>query len=396
MKISQVRGWHLSDLTDTATGLRNGAAQLDEHALTVINGMDGVSTNWEGEARDAYAVKVKDHGEEFFQRKQRWNNAAAVLDKGAQQMGLLRDELLKRVDDSAVQQMFNIADDGGVTLKPEYQATLKSPKDVEAAQTRRAEFEHALRALLATADVAGQQYDWQATNALRGEKDSDRPFAPQIPDHPTPATFSKDNANKDGSGPDQYGIDKPGFLDKAGLQATRAWAEGLVGSTRAAGQQYAPDLLQHFLDGSGKPATVPVDNMLHDMSWFKQDSTAMAKANLDAAMRSMPPGYEGPVAFQSGYGSVDGDPARPKAASNPDWFAALGSFSYQTSGVAMPNGNGTYDVSSQVNIYDYYNFETTDQHPWPQPSDLNNLHRAGWAQNFETFGTSSPQRSTWP
>lgn len=209
--------------------------------------MDGVSTNWEGEARGAYAVKVKDHGEEFFQRKQRWNNAAAVLDKGAQQMGLLRDELLKRVDDPAVQQMFNITDDGGVTLKPEYQATLKSPKDVEAAQTRRAEFEHALRALLATADVAGQQYDWQATNALRGEKDSDRPFAPQIPDHPTPPTFSKDNANKDGSGPDQYGIDKPGFLDKAGLQATRAWAEGLVGSTRAAGQQYAPDLLQHFL-----------------------------------------------------------------------------------------------------------------------------------------------------
>lgn len=214
MKISQVRGWHLSDLTDTATGLRNGAAQLDEHALTVINGMDGVSTNWEGEARDAYAVKVKDHGEEFFQRKQRWNNAAAVLDKGAQQMGLLRDELLKRVDDPAVQQMFNITDDGGVTLKPEYQATLKSPKDVEAAQTRRAEFEHALRALLATADVAGQQYDWQATNALRGEKDSDRPFAPQIPDHPTPPTFSKDNANKDGSGPDQYGIDKPGFWTK--------------------------------------------------------------------------------------------------------------------------------------------------------------------------------------
>lgn len=122
MKISQVRGWHLSDLTDTATGLRNGAAQLDEHALTVINGMDGVSTNWEGEARDAYAVKVKDHGEEFFQRKQRWNNAAAVLDKGAQQMGLLRDELLKRVDDPAVQQMFNITDDGGL------RKTLRQPK----------------------------------------------------------------------------------------------------------------------------------------------------------------------------------------------------------------------------------------------------------------------------
>lgn len=145
-----------------------------------------------------------------------------------------------------------------------------------------------MRALLATADVAGQQYDWQATNALRGDKDSDRPFVPQIPDHPTPASFSKDSANKDGSGPDQYGIDKPGFLDKAGLQATRAWAEGLVGGARATGQQYAPDLLQHFLDGSGKPATVPVDNMLHDMSWFKQDSTAMARTNLDAAMQAMP------------------------------------------------------------------------------------------------------------
>lgn len=396
MKISQVRSWHLSDLTDTATGLRNGAAQLDEHALTVINGMDGVSTNWEGEARDAYAVKVKDHGEEFFQRKQRWNNAAAVLDKGVQQMGLLRDKILETVDNPSYRGVYAFADDGGVTLTPEYAKTLTTKDAQDNAEATRSGLEHALRALLATADVAGQQYDWQATNALRGDKDSDRPFVPQIPDHPTPPSFSKDSANKDGSGPDQYGIDKPGFLDKAGLQATRAWAEGLVGGARATGQQYAPDLLQHFLDGSGKPATVPVDNMLHDMSWFKQDSTAMARTNLDAAMQAMPRGYEGPVAFQSGYGSVDGNRARPDWSKNTDWFAALGSFSYQTSGVAVPNGNGTYDVSTQTSIYDYFNFETTNKNPWPQPSDLNNLHRAGWAQNFETFGTSSPQRSTWP
>ncbi len=396
MKISQVRGWRLSDLSDTATGLRNGANQLDQHALTIINGMDGVSTNWEGEARDSYAVRVKGLAGESSQKSQRWNKAAGVLDKAAQQMGLLRDELLRKVDDPALKQKFDIADDGAVSINSAYAATLKSEQAQNDAEVFRSTLEHTLRALLATADVAGQQYDWLTTNALMGVADSDRPFTPPIPDHSTPPTKSKDAANKDGSGPDQYGIDKPGLFDKAGLQATRVWAEGLVGGARGTGQQYAPDLLQHFLDGSGKPATVPVDNMLHDMSWFKQDTTAMARTNLDAAMRAMPPGYEGPVAFQSGYGSVDGNRARPDWSKNTDWFAALGSFSYQSSGVAMPNGNGTYEVSSQTSIYDYFNFETTDQHPWPQASDLNSLHRAGWAQNFETFGTSSPQRSTWP
>ncbi|WJR33385.1 hypothetical protein P3F83_23540 [Mycobacteroides immunogenum] len=396
MKISQVRNWRLSDLSDTATGLRNGANQLDQHALTIVNGMDGVSTNWEGEARDSYAVRVKGLAGESSQKSQRWNKAAGVLDKAAQQMGLLRNELLGKVDDPALKQKFDIADDGAVSINPAYAATLKSEQAKNDAEVFRSALEHTLRSLLATADVAGQQYDWLTTNALMGVADSDRPFTPQIPDHPTLPTKPKDDSNKDGSGPDQYNIDKPGFLDKAGLQGTRAWAETLVAGARGAGQQYAPDLLQHFLDGSGKPATVPVDNMLHDMSWFKQDSTAMARTNLDAAMRAMPPGYEGPVAFQSGYGSVDGNRARPDWSKNTDWFAALGSFSYQTSGVAMPNGNGTYDVSSQTNVYDYFNFDTTDPAWHPQVSDLNKLHRAGWAQNFETFGTSSPQRSTWP
>lgn len=62
----------------------------------------------------------------------------------------------------------------------------------------------------------------------------------------------------------------------------------------------------------------------------------------------------------------------------------------------LQSGNGTYSVDARTSIFDYYNFETTDQKPWPQASDLNKLHRAGWAQNFDTIGSSSVQTSTWP
>jgi len=76
----------------------------------------------------------------------------------------------------------------------------------------------------------------------------------------------------------------------------------------------------------------------------------------------------------------------------------VGTFSYQSSGIATPTSEGNYTVSSRTSIYDYYNYETTDPNKFglPQASDLNNLHRAGWAQNFDTVGTSSYQRSTYP
>ncbi|MBF9315608.1 hypothetical protein [Mycobacteroides chelonae] len=396
--ISETRRWQLDGLTSTAEGLRSGAGTLDEQALTIINRLAGIGTDWQGETRNQRELEAKDRTESMQEKAHRWRGGANVLDRAADQLGKLRTAILNRVDDPGNKQKYVIADDGNVELSDTYVQTLNTKEAQDLAEVRRANLETELRSLLATADLAGQQYDWKVTNALTGTPDELRPFSPTVPPPTARPTAPKESADKDGSGPGQYNIDKPGFLDKAGLQGTRAWAEALVGSTRAAGQQYSPDLLQHFLDGSGKPATMPVDNMLKDMPWFKQSADALTKDTMNTAIRAMPPGYEGPVAFQSDYTSLksDGTPARPGATKNPDWFAALGTFSYQSSGVALQSGNGTYSVDARTSIFDYYNFETTDQKPWPQASDLNKLHRAGWAQNFDTIGSSSVQTSTWP
>ncbi|TDH56698.1 hypothetical protein E2F47_06095 [Mycobacterium eburneum] len=393
--ISQVRDWKLGDLTNTAAGLRSGADKMSEAALTIINGLNGIGTDWRGETRDRADVTGKDHYDTLTEKARRWNNAAGVLDEGAQQLGLLRTAILDRVDDPGNKQKYVIADDGNVELTDAYAKTLTTKDAQTVAETERADLETALRSLLATAGLCAQRYDAQTTGAL---KDSEWYDAPGIP-APTPLpTDPKTKANKDGSGPDQYHTENPTGYDRIRLQGTKGLAEHLVAGGRAAGQTYAPDLLQHFLNGSGTPMTVPVDNMFHDMPWFQQSAQDQTRATVQTAINAMPAGYKGPIAFQSDYTNQrsDGTMARPDKYTNPDWFAAMGTFSYQTSGVATPTADGHYSVAAKTSVYDYYNFETTDPHPWPQVSDLNKLQRAGWAQNFDTVGTSSVQTSTYP
>lgn len=119
-----------------------------------------------------------------------------------------------------------------------------------------------------------------------------------------------------------------------------------------------------------------------------------------SASEVMPDGYRGPVAFQSAW-NPDGDQGfRADPKQHPDYWAALGTFSYQTSGVYMPNlggaGAGPGELTYQTSIYDYYNWDTTKKSPSEQYSDLNDLHRAGWAQNYEVTNMSSPQTLAVP
>lgn len=398
LTISQVRDWTLSGLTSTATGLSNGAATMAESALTVINKLQGIDTDWRGETRDAAEARAKDAASTLQGKAQRWTKAATVLNEAAQQMGLLRTAILDLVEDPAYRGVYVIAEDGNVELTAEYAATLTKATQ-GAAETARAALETSLRSLLATAELAGQLYDQNTTNALLG-KDADSLYTPDYFPEPTALpTDPKTKANNDGSGPEQYNVDKPNWNGKLVLQRTQLLAEaGLEAMSPA--WPTASKFLQHFLDGSGSPMTVPVDSMLHDMPWFNQAAQSQTRTALDTAIRAMPAGYRGPVAFQSDYTSQqpDGSPARPTNSSNPDWKNTLGTFSYQSSGIATPTAGGQYAVAARTSIYDYYNYETTDPNRYglPQPSDLNMLHRAGWAQNFDTVGTSSTQTSTYP
>lgn len=100
----------------------------------------------------------------------------------------------------------------------------------------------------------------------------------------------------------------------------------------------------------------------------------------------MPEGYEGPVAFQTGWESR----IVPKV-KGADYHYALGEFQSQESGVYYTDSNGKGVVRASTAIYDYYNFNSTDPHWHIHPSDLGLMHRAGWAQNFDTIGVETPR-----
>ena len=60
------------------------------------------------------------------------------------------------------------------------------------------------------------------------------------------------------------------------------------------------------------------------------------------------------------------------------------------------DGAGPAEVTYQTSVYDYYNWDSTRNAPTVQYSDSNDLHRAGWAQNYEVMGGSERTRVTVP
>lgn len=378
--ISQLRDWNLDDLTNTALRLRLGAADMNQSALSIINGLGGIDTDWQGETRDHAEVRAKDLASSMEEKARRWNKASMVLDTAAQQMGLLRDEIIRHVDDPENQRLFAISDNGVVTIRTDIDAYDESVLD------RRRTLEDTLHTLLLTVDTAGQMYDWQVTNALMGVTDSQRPFQPKMPpprDLPTTGDQSaRARADREGSGDEQWDTWKTPLSDDIKMQAVRAfWKEGgEFGSTK--GMENFSRLLDHFFDNTGTQATVSVDAMFRDLPGFQSGTNDLSRKATEAARNVMPEGYKGPVAFQSEY---DGS-YTPEWTEHPDWFFALGTFTYQTSGVAMPSDTGNYNIAAQTTVYDYYNFDARGR-----LGMLNDLNRAGWARTFDTTGTSSTQ-----
>ncbi|MEX3650869.1 hypothetical protein [Mycolicibacterium porcinum] len=64
---------------------------MGDSALTVINKLKGIGTDWRGETRDAAEARAKDAAGTLQGKAQRWTNAATVFREAAQQMGLLRN-----------------------------------------------------------------------------------------------------------------------------------------------------------------------------------------------------------------------------------------------------------------------------------------------------------------
>ncbi|MCM3894358.1 hypothetical protein [Gordonia sputi] len=135
--------------------------------------------------------------------------------------------------------------------------------------------------LFNTMDVAAQYYDCCVENALLGLgmfPTGAHPFHPRIPPAPATPKGPLEDANRDGSGLDDYRSYKPSVLEKGYLQGVRAAAEGGAGNA-AAGMPIAAGMLKHFLDNSGERYRFDVNGMLRDVSPQAQPQPLQPRAN---------------------------------------------------------------------------------------------------------------------
>lgn len=407
--ITQVRSWDLATLVSSADSADVGAETFENSALTVTNGLAGVDPSWDGNSRDQAALRTANESSNLTERAARWRAAATELRTADEQLGLLKAEIERLVDEakaksSVVGPVYSIADDGSVSVTAAFRSFYAKSQGtdpgiglVQEAENTAAQLERQLKLLLANASMGAEYADWKITNALLGVTAEQRPF------HPTEAILKppqpkepRMTADQDSSGPNDYNSVDPKLLDQLGLMMLRDGARFGGQSTYKVGLEQSPKLLNHFLTNRGSSYTVDVDAILSDLPIAGERAEQQAVGAFEETRSLLPAEYTGPIVFEGTYGGPLGQ-YRADPTTDPDWYLALGTFSFESSGVAIPNaGGGGYDVSYQTSVYDYYNWESTEKHWYPEASDLNDLHRAGWAQNFDVVGTSNNRTTVWP
>lgn len=119
--ITQVRSWDLATLVSSADSADVGAETFENSALTVTNGLAGVDPSWDGNSRDQAALRTANESSNLTERAARWRAAATELRTADEQLGLLKAEIERLVDEaktksSVVGPVYSIADDGSVSV----------------------------------------------------------------------------------------------------------------------------------------------------------------------------------------------------------------------------------------------------------------------------------------
>ncbi|MFF2661368.1 hypothetical protein ACFVUH_28885 [Kitasatospora sp. NPDC058032] len=172
----------------------------------------------------------------------------------------------------------------------------------------------------------------------------------------------------------------------------------LVGGGNLVGYTDAARHMQHFLSATGEPLDVDVDRMLRDDPKFRGLVDGQIAAN-QAEWRQL-----ALAAFERSGGAPVAVPVEAvahrdiDASTQRNWFLAIGSHPYATSGVVTarpgPDGKPLVSVQYQVNIWDRYNWDPGKSTPIAftniKDSDLAKLHQTGLAREFDLTGRSTP------
>jgi hypothetical protein len=161
---------------------------------------------------------------------------------------------------------------------------------------------------------------------------------------------------------------------------------GVTGYLSAKGMDDAANMLDHYLDGSGKPVDIDANRLLNDSPTFKQDVNATL-----GDVRKLP---DGP--FQTGW-KGSSSPANQ----NLNWYYALNNFQYRV--VGEKHGG---QVSYHVEVQKRYDWGVPTEHrrdldknlgPVPvvhlEQSEVARLNQVGRAKDFDVHGSTRTMTS---
>ncbi|WP_234416059.1 MULTISPECIES: hypothetical protein [unclassified Actinomyces] len=162
--------------------------------------------------------------------------------------------------------------------------------------------------------------------------------------------------------------------------------------------------LNHFLDNTGTPQNINVDGMLNDLSSLDEGSqdyvTSMVNAAVDDYKTS---GATGPMTYPF---NTDWTSGYAQQSESENWFYATGGYQYCTEGTVTvypptdSNSDYTYSYDYRVHVADRYNWDRNKDTPIGPANitdaEMQKLHQAGIAQEYDLVGKSSVQHGTGP
>lgn len=220
---------------------------------------------------------------------------------------------------------------------------------------------------------------------------------PGPPEPPAPPP-----GNLDGSG--EFDSEDPGLLGDIKNEALEELAYRGADAFESTGREDAARHMRHFLGESGEPLDVDAARMLRDIEFFRTREQAerddmVRDIQAEAARRYQGEAFSFTVEDR-GWTGIPSDPA----ILGDNWFYALGGFSFtQTASVTVtrahtPGEPPQVEIDYQTHVFDRYNWDkgkSVNIGPVTiSDEELQGLHRAGLAQDFDVYGTTDTEAVT--
>ena len=162
--------------------------------------------------------------------------------------------------------------------------------------------------------------------------------------------------------------------------------------------------LNHYLGNTGHPRDVDVDGMLQDAPGMRNEAEDQVKERAsEAVAAAKQSGGSEPVTYPF---TTEWKHYYVDKLESENWFYATGGCHYATAGTvtvyppSSPDGEWTYDYDYQTHMADRYNWDgqkSTQIGPLTiTDKQLQELHKAGLAQEYDLRGESSVQHGSGP